>query len=166
MSIFGTPGIRTALFKWFIKNGYGDKEGLGLWLTHDTSALTPLARFIYTRGVDNWEEVSNHQDISMTPKFDDITVLKMTLAGCKFSYKVCLDIQQKGWSNPEEDYFDKKLYKELCEIADDHERGTMIMRVRNEGGGLPLFSKTVRGKVCQLDGHDKNGKDVWKPVNP
>ena len=173
MALFWTPGVRNALYTFFIKSGHANPEGQGWWFTHDTEKISPLARFIYTEGVEAWESVKDYPNPKRAPEFNDKTILEMTLAGCVFSSKVCREIESQGGGNLYEAYFNKKFYKALCKIADDQRRGLMRLQVEAYYRGenalpLALIDKwgIVNGKFCTFKGYDKKGKDIWEPINP
>ena len=158
MSLLGAWGVRNGLSTFFCKNGYGESTG---WEWNPpVETFTPLAYFIFTKGVDAWKEV-NDADGFLKPNFDANTVISLTLAGCIFSKKIHDEIQQIGASSPKHDYFDKKFYKELCSVADDNQRA--LMRWKLEPFHID-YDKT--GKAIEFAGQDEKGKDIWVPVNP
>lgn len=164
-SFLGAYGIRNALNKFFHETGHGELTGWGLNPPVDT--YSPLAKFIHTRGVDEWEKayLSDHR---YAPKFDAETVLKMTLSGCIFRESVCDEMEARGWGTPERDFFDEGFYKELCKVANDSERAMMKLAINPYfyKNSLGAYSKIINGTVCEYNGDDADGEEIWEPVNP
>ena len=164
-SFLGAYGIRNALNKFFYETGHGELTGWSWNPPVDT--YSPLAKFIHTRGVNEWEKayLSDHR---YAPKFDAETVLNMTLSGCIFRESVCDEMKARGWGVPS-DFFDAVFYKELCKVANDHDRAMMKLAIQPYfyKNSMRLdYPKTVDGKVCIYKGDDKDGKEIWEPVNP
>ena len=121
----GSYGVRNSLNVFFCKYGWG--ESTPFQLNNKIDTYHPLAKFIYTKGVDAWEPIANREDVNL--KFHCLTVLEMSLAGCIFTEKVNKEYTRNRGGSPKSDYFNKKFYKELCTSANDYQRALMIQQV-------------------------------------
>ena len=162
-----TYAVRNQLNQFFCIHGWGKQSDWQIKNKIDT--YTPLAKFIYTRGVDEWEIIANSRNILIL-KFDCMTVLNMTLSGCTYSSSVNNQIKAAGGANVETAYFDEDFYMELCEVASDYERAEMKLSIKPYfyKNVLPTFSKIDEnsGLVVALEGRDHKGEEIWNPVNP